>query len=123
MGIVNVTIAVASGQGDTFEEVEVTVDTACDYTTLPRELLERLGVAVTGNAITEMADGRRVPSETGWARVRLENDEVYTRVVFGEKGEASLLGAITLAVARLGMDPTNQRLIPVNLRRYRQQPA
>ena len=118
MGIFNVTIAVANVHGQTFEDVEVTVDTACDYTSLPRELLERLGVAVTGNAISEMADGRQVPSETGWARVRLENDDVYTRVVFGETGETSLLGVVTLEEARLGVDPTDKRLIPVNLRRY-----
>ena len=118
MGISNVTIAVANVHGETFEEVEVTVDTACDYTTLPRELLERLGVPVTGTAISEMADRRQVPSETGWARVKLEDDEVYTRVIFGETGEASLLGTITLATARLAVDLNNQRLIPVNLRRY-----
>ena len=39
-------------------------------------------------------------------------------VIFAEEGEASLLGVTTLEVARLGVDPTNQRLIPVNLRRY-----
>ena len=118
MGIFNVTIAVANVHGQTFEEVNVTVDTACDYTTLPREMLQRLDVPVTGQAKSEMADGRQVPSETGWARVRLEGREVYTPVIFAQDDEASLLGVTTLEVARLGVDPTNQRLIPVNLRRY-----
>lgn len=118
MGIFNVTIAVANVNGDVFEEIETTVDTACDYTTVPREMLQRLGVPVTGEAISEMADGRQVPSDIGWARVRLEGLEVYTPVIFAEEGEASLLGVTTLEVSRLGVDPTNQRLIPVNLRRY-----
>ena len=118
MGIFNVTIAVANVHGHTFEEVEVTVDTACDYTTVPREMLQRLGVPVSGEAISEMADGRQVPAETGWALVRLEGREVYTPVIFAEEGEANLLGVTTLEVARLGVDPTNRRLIPVNLRRY-----
>ena len=99
-------------------EIDATVDTACDYTTLPREMLQRVGVPVSGEAISEMADGLEVPSDTGWARVRLEGREVYTPVIFAEEGEASLLGVTTLEVARLGLDPTNQRLIPVNLRRY-----
>lgn len=107
MGIGNVTIGVGNVNGDSFEEIEATVDTAYDYTTVPRETLQRLGVAVSGEAISEMADGRHVPSDTGWARVRLEGREVYTPVIFAEEGEA-----------RLGVDPTNQRLIPVNLRRY-----
>ena len=118
MGIFNVTIVVANVHGHTFEEVEVTVDTACDYTTVPREMLQRLNVPVSGEAISEMADGRQVPAETGWALVRLESREVYTPVIFAEEGEASLLGVTTLEVARLGVDPTNRRLIPVNFRQY-----
>ena len=118
MGIFNVTIAVANVHGQTFEDIDVTVDTACDYTTLPREMLHRLAVPVSGEAISEMADGRQVPSETGWARVRLEGREVYTPVIFAHEGEPSLLGVVTLEEARLGVDLTNSRLIPVNLRRY-----
>ena len=118
MGIFNVTIAVGNVNGESFEEIVATVDTACDYTTVPREILQRLRVSVSGEAISEMADGRQVPSDTGWARVRLEGREVYTPVIFAEEGEASLLGVTTLEVAPLGVDPTNQRLIPVNLRRY-----
>ena len=118
MGIFNVTIEVGNVNGGVFEEIESTVGTACDYTTVPREMLQRLGVSVSGEAISEMADARLVPSDTGWARVRLEGREVYTPVIFAEEGEASLLGVTTLEVARLGVDPTNQRLIPVNLRRY-----
>ena len=118
MGMFNVTIAIGNVNGDSFEEIESTVDTDCDYTTLPREILHRLGVEVSGEAISEMADGRQVASDTGWARVRLEGREVYTPVIFADAGEASLLGVTTLEVARLGVDPTNQRLIPVNLRRY-----
>ena len=65
-----------------------------------------------------MADGRQVPSDTGWARLRLEGRDVYTPVIFAQEGETSLLGVVTLEEARLGVDPTDKRLIPVNLRRY-----
>ena len=105
MGIFNVTIAVANVHGQTFEDVDVTVDTAYDYTTLPREMLQRLTGTVSGEAISEMADGRQVPPETGWARVRLEGQEVYTPVIFAQEGEASLLGVVTLEEARLEIWP------------------
>ena len=117
MGIFNVTIAVANVHGQTFEDVDVTIDSARDYTTLPAQMLQRLAVPVSGQAISDMADGRQVPSDTGWARVMLEGQEVYTRVIFAQEGEASLLGFLTLVQAALGVDPTNGRLIPVNLRR------
>ena len=118
MGIFSVTIEVANVHGDTFEEVEVTVDTASDYTTVPRQMLQRLAVPVTGTAISELADGREVPSDTGWARLRLQGDDIYARVIFGEEGEVSLLGAIALETARLAVDLNNKRLTPVNVRRY-----
>ena len=118
MGIFSVTIEMANVHGETFEEVEVTVDTASDYTTVPRHILERIGVPVTGTAISEMADGREVPSDAGWARVRLQSDDIYTRIIFGKEGEASLLGAIALETARLGVDLNNKRLTSVNVRRY-----
>ncbi len=73
---------------------------------------------ISGTAISEMADCRQLPSDTGWARVRLECREVYTPVIFAQESEASLLGVVTLEEARLGVDPTNRRLIPVNLCRY-----
>ena len=114
----NVTMPVAKAHGETFLYVDVTVDTTCDYTTLPREMLQRLAVPVSSTAISGMADGRLVPSDTGWARVRLESREIYTPVIFTQESEANKLGFVALAEASLGVDPTNRRLIPVNLRRY-----
>jgi len=81
-------------------------------------MLQRLAVPVSRTTISEMADGRQVPADTGWARVRLEGHEVYTPVIFAQEGEANKLGFVALAEASLGVDPTNRRLIPVNLRRY-----
>ena len=49
MGIFNVTIAAANVHGQTFENVDVTVDTACDYTTMPREMLDIYVAMVIGD--------------------------------------------------------------------------
>lgn len=80
MGIFSVIIAVANVHGEAFGNMEVLVDTVCYYTTLPRELLERLRVLATDKAVTEMPDGRQVSADTGWALVRLEGREVCTPV-------------------------------------------
>ena len=118
MGIFSVNIDVASVHGESFEEIETIVDTANDYTTLPREMLERLGVPVNGTTTSEFTDGSQADSDTGWARIRLEDDEIYARVIFGEEEEAVLLGAIALETARLAVDLNGQRLIRVPARRY-----
>ena len=59
MGIFNVTIAVANVHGHTFEEVEVTVDTACDYTTVPQG--DATAARRTGERRGHIGDGRRPP--------------------------------------------------------------
>ena len=117
MGMFSVTISVANIHGEKFEELEAVVDPASDYTTLPRDLLQRLGVVPSGRETSEFADGGQVDRDTGWAWLRLEGDDIYARVVFGEESEATLLGAIALGTARLAADLNNKRLTPVLGRR------
>jgi len=88
----SVAISVGNIHGEKFEKLEALVDLASDYTTLPREVLERLGVAASGRKTSKFADGRQAESDAGWARLRLEGDDIYARVVFGEQGESTLLG-------------------------------
>lgn len=118
MGMFSVRIDVTSVNGQTFEEVEAIVDTGSDWSTIPRVILERAGLPVTRQAVSLMADGRQAESDAGWAKMRLEGQEIYAPVIFGEQGEATLLGATALEGAALGVDTNNRRLIPVTLRRY-----
>lgn len=114
----SVAISVGNIHGEKFEKLEALVDLASDYTTLPRDVLERLEVAASGRETSEFADGRQAESDTGWARLRLEGDDIYARVVFCEQGGATLLGAIGLETTRLGVDLNNRCLTPVLGRRY-----
>ena len=66
---------------------------------------------------SELADGRAVPMNVGRTFIRLEGQEFHTPVIFGKKGEPSLLGMITPEQALLAVDPHNGRLVPVNARR------
>ena len=72
----SVAISVGNIHGEKFEELEAVVDTASDYTTLPRGLLERLGVVPSGRETSEHADGRQVDSDTGWAWLRLGGNDI-----------------------------------------------
>ena len=114
MGKLIVTIGVGNQQGEQFEDLEVTVDTGSTFTSVPRALLERLGVPVPRTARSRTADGRTVPVDIGWTMVRLEGQTIATHVTFAEEGELSLLGAATLEDALLAVDQVGQRLIPVD---------
>ena len=51
--------------------------------------------------------------ETGYTCVRFAGEEVLTQVLFNEEGTPPLLGALALESAFMGVDPVEQRLIPV----------
>lgn len=113
MGPFTVPLGVADLQGQQFIEVECLVDTGATYTSIPEDVLERLGVEVREIRQFELADDRVVDYPVGYATMRVEDREVIALVVFGPLGTAPLLGATTLETAGLGVDPINQRLIPV----------
>ena len=113
MGTFTVSLGVADLQGQQFIELEALVDTGATYTSIPEDVLERLGVEVRETRPFELADDRVVEYPMGYATMRVDDREVIALVVFGPPGTAPLFGATTLATARLGVDPINQRLIPV----------
>ena len=113
MGAFTVPLGVADLQGQHFIEVEALVDTAATYTSIPQDVLERLGVEVKEQRTFELADDRVVDYPVGCATMRVDDREVIALVVFGPLGTSPLLGATTLETAGLGVDPINQRLIPV----------
>ena len=118
MGTVTATIEVGDPQGENFQEVELEVDTGSTYTALPREMLLALGVPVDRSVPSRLADGTRQEVIIGETKIRIAGTQFTTIVIFAEEGEPSLLGVITLEQALLAVDPVNNRLIPVEAKRY-----
>ena len=113
MGTFHVEIEVGDPLGQTYEGVEALVDSGATYTTLPASQLRRLGVDVVSAGTFVLADGRRVEKEMGQTTVRLNGEQFIVPVVFGDEGIQPILGAVTLEIFRLGIDPVRMRLIPV----------
>ena len=61
-----------------------------------------------------LADGGRVQRDFGRTWTRLEGEQDISPVVFGDEDATPLLGAVTLEIFGLGIDPVNMRLIPVD---------
>ena len=89
------------------------MDTGATYTVLPAEALVRIGIQVIETVSFELADDRIVEYQMGEARVRLDGRERTTLVVFGPEGSAPLLGATTLQLFNLAVNPTRERISPV----------
>ena len=114
MGTFTVPIQVADPQGHQYETVEAMVDSGATYTVLPASVLDRLGVVPHSVRSFVLADGSRVERGFGRTWIRLDGQEDISPVVFWDEGAQPLLGAVTLEIFSLGVDPVNGRLIPVD---------
>jgi len=113
MGTFNVEIEIGDAEGRRSDRMEALVATGSTYLSLPRPLLEALGVVPYTRDRFVFADGREVEREIGHARVTVSGREVITLVVFADPGSPALLGAYTLEGLRLAPDPIHRRLVPV----------
>ena len=80
---------------------------------MPASTLARLGVTPTYRFPFVLADGRRIEKDMAETKVRRDDQERTTLVVFGDEGSLPLLGAYTLEGFGLAPDPVNRRLMPV----------
>ena len=113
MGTFQVTVEIGDPEGRGYEAVDALVDSGATYTTMPASLLRRLGVSPHSKRTFVLADGTRIERDFGRTWVSLHGEYDISPVVFGDEGAMPLLGALTLEVFSLGIDPVNQRLIPV----------
>ena len=113
MGTFHVDVEVGDPEGRRYDRVEALVDTGASYTTLPRPLLEALGVVPHESAWFRLADGHQVEREIGRTWIRVGGRAELTLVVFADPGSPALLGAYSLEGLRLAPDPLNRCLVPI----------
>jgi len=91
---------------------ETMVDTGSEYTWIPRQVLEELSIRAQRQQAFELADGRRIERDIGYALVRAGGTEAPDLVVFAEAGDMTLLGAHSLEGLNLKIDPIRKELVP-----------
>jgi clan AA aspartic protease len=114
MGTFRARIEIGDPQGQRFVPIEALVDTGASYTTLPTSLLRGLGVSPQERAVFDLADGREAELNVGETSVRIDGRARTVPVVFADEGTEPLLGAVTLEIFGLAVDPLRQRLVPVH---------
>ncbi len=112
MGVFSVELEVGSAGREEFVAVQALVDTGAIYTMLPEDLLDGLGVERLDTDIFELADDSLVEYPIGGAVVRLMGRVRPVPVVLARPGNTPLLGATTLEILRLIVDPVEERLVP-----------
>jgi aspartyl protease family protein len=108
-------IEVGTIDGSRSKELKAWVDTGAAYTWIPRVVLQELGIAPAFRRRFRLANGEEIERDCAQATVAVDGSRLITVCVFGDEGSEPLLGAVTLEEMGLGVDPLNQRLVPVTL--------
>ena len=113
MGTFSVEIEIGDSLREQWVTMDALVDTGASITSVSSSLLRELGVEPVTSKRFRFAQGEVRTMDIGYTWVRFAGEEVLTQVLFNEEGSPPLLGALALESAYLGVDPVEQRLIPV----------
>jgi predicted aspartyl protease len=92
------------------ETVEFLVDSGATYSVVPAPVLARIGVEPVQEQEFRLANGDRIVRKKGIAAFKYGERIGGADVVFGEDGDANLLGALTLEALGLALDPLKREL-------------
>lgn len=114
MGTFHVTCQVQN-HVDRSRKVRVTktlVDTGSEYSWVPADKLEKIGVVREKKDIQfAMANGQVITRSVGFAILHVANAFTIDEVVFAESGDQTILGARTLEGMNLRVDPVQKKLV------------
>ena len=89
---------------------EFLVDSGAAYTVAPATVLKRLGIEPDDRQTFILANGEKVTRKMGDAYFEYGDKHGYSKVIFGQKGDSNLLGALTLETFGLVLDPLKREL-------------
>ena len=111
MGVFWQTLKVGNPRGGDLVEIDAMVDTGATDSMFPASLLASLHLEPLTSYTYAVADGRTIDLPYGQALLEIEGVSMVCPVVFGQDDDA-LLGATTLEIFKLLVDPNSQSLKP-----------
>ncbi|MEM2179058.1 MAG: aspartyl protease family protein [Candidatus Methanomethylicaceae archaeon] len=95
--------------------VELLIDTGAVFTSIPRSILEKLGLKPLGRRKLRVYGGGIVERDVGVAVFEYENTRAGAPVIFGEPEDTLVLGATSLEALGYQVDPVTKKLKPIEL--------
>jgi predicted aspartyl protease len=93
------------------------VDSGAYSSVVPAPILRDLGVRPSGTDVFTLADGRRIRRRVGAVWFRIGQRRAASNVIFGHRGDETLLGVVALEELRLTLDPRAGQLRPLGPQR------
>ena len=94
-------------------ELEFIVDSGAIFAVIPATVLRRIGIRPDRVEDFTLADGSHARRRFGDAIFEIDGRRGASPVIFGEKDDATLLGAVTLEALGMMLDPLKRRLRPM----------
>lgn len=114
MGVTYVEGKVRGPEGIEKEE-RFLVDSGATYSLLPESIWKGLGLVPKREVVFTLADGTQIARKVSECYFLLPQGEGHSPVILGEKGDEALLGAVTLEVLGLILDPFKRTLRPMHM--------
>jgi predicted aspartyl protease len=112
VGLTYVDIDVANvAAPERVERIRLMVDSGAAHTIVPTAVLHKLGIEPHSRQVYQLANGLTMARQKGTALFRYGERVGGADVVFGEPGDARLLGVLTLEALGLGLNPLRRELI------------
>jgi clan AA aspartic protease len=103
------------GSTDKTASVHFLVDSGASYSLLAKETWQALGLQPKRSASFTLADGTQIERNISECHINLPQGEGHTPVILGEEGDEPLLGAVTLEILGLVLNPFNRTLQPMRM--------
>lgn len=114
MGLTVLELGVANpASPDVTERVEFLIDSGAIYSVVPRRILKKLKIEPLAKETFRLANGDKIVREKGMAVFRYGKRVGGADVIFGEDGDHTLLGVLTLEALGLSLDPLKRKLKPL----------
>jgi predicted aspartyl protease len=114
MGITLLKATIANpGERKRATVLEFIVDSGAIYSVAPGPVLRRLGIRPDRNEEFTLADGSHARRRIGSALFEIDGRRAASPVIFGEKDDVTLLGAVTLEALGMMLDPLKRQLRPL----------
>ena len=116
MGTFSVDQEIGDPNGLRYAAVDVLVDTVATYTTVSESLAGEVGSWPALSTANFVLAGRQPDAEGDWADMGQARGRTVhcARRLWSMSNARPLLGAVTLEIFRLGIDPVRMRLVPVD---------
>jgi clan AA aspartic protease len=91
------------------------VDSGATYTLLPYDDWKKIELSPKRTLTFTLADGTTLERQVSECHISLPEGEGHTPVILGEPGDEALLGAVTLEILGLVLNPFTRTLQPMHM--------